>query len=501
MKDKKIAAILTAGVIILCSSLAACGGDKAGGNAPDYSKSNAEYPIWAYSGTRGDWYEENDYRYYYEDGSRLTAENTALYAECGFNVLFADWSIGGYDGPVGFENSEMKKALDYSADCGLKAFVYTKQLAWLSQTEESLINPEKAKMPENKDKFFETEADLNAYVAEYLAPLKEHPAFYGCSLKDEPKYTMLEAMGQVYRAIQATAPDCFVNMNLNPMYEGTEYMYCPEGNSIGVVKGYKKYLESYYQHIGQYSKYIQYDDYPILEGGAVLGYHLHNAQIVAEFCQEKGMTFGKVFQTCAYNAGLVRESTTKTDMLWQMNIGMAMGIKNYSYFTYYPRGWYPREDWRDNAFIVDLEGKPTQRYYWLQDLHQEMQFNAKALMNFEYQALNILTKTPIPGNKSFLQGALNASEKLTGVKSITMDSAGVLLTTEQYDEANDQRGYYVMNATAPSQATEIKVTLQLEKGKNNVQIWDGNKVVNKAAKNGKISFYLTTGEGVFVLPY
>ena len=58
-----------------------------------------------------------------------------------------------------------------------------------------------------------------------------------------------------------------------------------------------------------------------------------------------------------------------------------------------------------------------------------------------------------------------------------------------------------MNATAPSQATEIKVTLQLEKGKTHIQVWNGNKVVNKAAKDGKFSFYLETGEGVFVLPY
>ncbi len=496
-KARKLTAFLLSALCAL-GVATGCGGST-GNNAPDYSKSKQEYTIWAYSGTRGNWYEEGDYRYYYENGSRLTAENTALYADGGFNVLFADWSIGGYDGPIGYETSEVKKALDYAEQVGIKAFVYTKQLAWLSQTEESLINPEKAALAENKDKFFATEADLEAYVAAYLAPLKEHPAFYGCSLKDEPKYTMLKAMGQVYRAIQKAAPDCFVNMNLNPMYEGVEFMYCPEGNSIGVVTGYKKYLDNYYEEIGQYCGYVQYDDYPILKDGAILGYHLHNAQIVADYCKEKGMTFGKVFQTCAYQADLVRTATTEADMRWQMNIGMAMGIKDYSYFTYYPRGWYPNQEWCDTAFIVDLEGKPTHRYYWLKDIHKEMQFNARALMNFEYQALNYVVKTPIPGSKTFLAGV--KSETLTDVKSITMDSAGIILTTEQYDKVNNQRGYFVMNATAPSQATEIKVTLQLKKGKTHVQVWNGNKVVNKAAKDGKVSFYLETGEGVFVLPY
>ena len=119
-------------------------------------------------------------------------------------------------------------------------------------------------------------------------------------------------------------------------------------------------------------------------------------------------------------------------------------------------------------------------------------------MNFEYQALNYSVKAPIPGNKSFLAGV--KSQDLTDIKKVTLDSAGIILTTEQYDKANDRRGYYVMNITAPSQATEIKVTLEIS-GYNNVQIYNGKTVKNKKAEKGKISFYLSTGEGVFIIPY
>lgn len=491
-KTKKIATLL-AGLLCASSLFVSCGGDGTA-NAPDYSKNTEKYPIWAYSQTCDDWYQVDGERTYFEDGTRQTLENTQFCADGGFTVLFIDWTFP-YQGPDGFETSKTKQVMDYAHEAGMKAFVFTSSLHALSSREESLINPEKA----DGKTFFESEAALEQYVADYLAPLKAHPAFYGCSLKDEPKYTMFEAMGQVYRAIQAAAPGCFVNMNLNPMYEGIEYMYCPEGNSIGIVAGYKKYLDTYYEHIGQYAKYVQYDDYPILEGGAILSYHLHNAQIVADYCKEKGMIFGKVFQTCKYNADLKRAATTERDIRWQMNIGMAMGIKNYSYYTYYPivnSGALPDE----TAYIVNRLGEPNERYYWIKDMHEEMHFNAKALMNFEYQALNITTKTPIPGNKSFLQGALNASEKLTGLKSVTMDKAGIVLTTEQYDKKNDQIGYYVMNATAPAETTEIKVTLQLEDA-DYVQVYNGNKVTNKKVKDNKVSFTLPTGEGVFVMPY
>ncbi len=491
-KTKKILSLVLSTMLCVCSLFTACGEETA--NAPDYSKNTEKYPIWAYSQTCDDWYQVDGVRTYFEDGTRQTMENTQLSADAGFTVLFIDWTFP-YQGPINFETSKLKQVMDYAHAAGMKAFIFTGSLHSLSAKEESLINPAKA----DGQNFFASQEELNAYVAEYLAPLQAHPAFYGCSLRDEPKYTMFEAMGQVYRAIQAAAPGCFVNMNINPMYDGLEYMYCKEGTSIGLVKAYKKYLDTYYEHIGQYANYIQYDDYPILEGKAILAYHLQNAKIVADYCKEKGMTFGKVFQTCAYGADLVRVAPTKRDMLWQMNIGMAMGIKNYSYYTYYPvvnSGGLPDE----TATIVNRLGTPNERYYWLKDIHEDMHFNAKALLNFEYQALNVLTKTPIPGNKAFLQGVINASNKLTDIKSIAMDSAGIILTTEQYDEANDQRGYYVMNATAPSQATEIKVTIELETHKN-VQIWDGNKATNQKVKNGQLSFYLQTGEGVFIMPY
>ncbi|MBQ8405786.1 MAG: hypothetical protein IJX09_03945 [Clostridia bacterium] len=491
-KTRKIVTVLTAALLSMCSIFSACG-TTTQGKKPDYSSSEKEYTFWAYSQTCDDWYQVNGERFYFEDGTRQTLENTKLCADAGFNVLFIDWTFP-YQGPSGYADSKVKTVLDYAYEAGMKAFVFASDLHRLSATEESLINAEKA----DGVKFFESEAALDKYVADYLAPIIEHPAFYGVSLRDEPKWQMLEAIGQVYRAVQKAAPGAWCNMNINPMYEGLEHMYCPEGNSVGVVTAYKKYLDLYYEHIGQYCGYIQYDDYPILKDGAILSYHLQNAQIVAEYCKEKGMQFGKVFQTCAYDAELVRVTTTKTDMLWQLNIGMAMGIKDYSYYTYYPTVNLNEAPPDLDAFIVTREGKPLERYYWLKDMHEEMQFNAKALMNFEYQALNYAFKTPIPGNKSFLAGV--KSQELTDIKKVTLDSAGVVLTTEQYDKANDRRGYYVMNVTAPSQVTEIKVTLEIS-GYKNVQIYNGKTVTEKKVKNGTVSFYLSTGEGVFVIPY
>ena len=409
-KTRKIATFLTSALLSLCSIFSACSTANEG-TPPDYSSSNKEYTFWAYSQTCDDWYQVNGERFYLEGGTRQTLENTQLCADAGFNVLFVDWTFP-YYGPEDFARSKVKTVLDYAYEAGMKAFIYPTALHRLSSTEESIINAEKA----DGVNFFASETALEQYVAEFLAPVIEHPAFYGVSLRDEPNYKMLEAIGQIYRAVQKVAPEAWCNINLNPMYEGLEFMYCPEGNSIGVAAAYNKYLDTYYEHIGQYCGYLQYDDYPILKDGAILSYHLQNAQIVAEYCKEKGMTFGKVFQTCAYDADLDRVATTKTDMRWQLNIGMAMGIKDYSYYTYYPTVNVSAPLMDENAYIVTREGEPLERYYWLKDMHKEMQFNAKALMNFEYQALNYTVKTPIPGNKGYLAGV--KSQELTDIQKL-----------------------------------------------------------------------------------
>ena len=93
-------------------------------NAPDYSKSDKEYTIWAYSGTCDDWYQVNGTRYYFKDGTRQTAERTKLYADGGYNVLFVDWTFTyGGESADDFAKSNTKKVMDLAYEEGLKCFV------------------------------------------------------------------------------------------------------------------------------------------------------------------------------------------------------------------------------------------------------------------------------------------------------------------------------------------------------------------------------------------
>ena len=493
---KKLATLALTSIISLCSVFSGCSWlekNNSSATAPDYSGSNKEYTFWAYSGSCGTWYERDGVRTYFEDGTRMTAENMKLYKEAGFNVLFVDWSVHNYNGLADkWETSALKAAMDLAYEEGLKVFVFEGNLWNLSQVKQKLVDTVNPYVYNGYE--FTSEEVLIEFVETVLKDIKQHPAFYGVSLKDEAEYTMFPAMGEVYRAVKAVCPDAFVNMNINPMTQGLENQYyCENGSELGTVKAYKKYIQTYYENIGQYCGYIQYDDYPVLNN-SILANHLDNAQIVAEYCKETGMRFGKVFQTATF---LDRRKCNERDMRWQMNIGMAMGIKDFSYWTYYPRVSNSGE-MDESASFVDRYGKPNDIYPVMKKLHQEMQFNAKALMNFEYQGLNYYTKTPIPGNYGYLSG-VDKSDLLM-VDSVALDSEGIILVTEQYDELKQQYGYYIVNITDPQKTTEIKVDITFNDCAN-VQVYEGGEAKNKELKDGKISFYLPTGSGVFVMPY
>lgn len=488
-KTKFFAAVCLSSVLSLTSIFVGCGNSGSNKNAPDYSASNKQYTIWAYSGVCDDWYAVAGDTTYFEDGTRQTLEHTRWYAEAGFNILFVDWCFP-LDGTASFAKSKTKEVMDMAYECGLKCIVFESNLHSISGTKKSVIDPEKA----DGRRIFSSQEQLNEYVANCLKEVKEHPAFYGVSLQDEPTYHQFAAWGEVAQAVKNACPDAWINVNLNPLDDRIKERYCVGGKEMGAVSAYKNYLTGYYESVGQYVGTIQYDDYPIEKNNAVLNTTIDNAQIVAEYAKEKSLTFGKVYQTFE---DTLRRPCTETDMYWQLNIGMAMGIKDHSYYYYYPvpnASVLPNED----ATIVNRNGDRNPLYYSLQKIHQEMQFNAKALMNFEYQGLTYYTKTPVPGYMGHLAGV--DRNELLKIDDVVLDKEGIVLITELYDKDNEQYGYYFVNITDPTKSVDIKVSVDFNSG-SHVQVYNGKEIKNAKMKNGNYTFTLSTGRGAFVMPY
>ncbi len=503
---KKICLLLS--VMLTTAACASCSKDESAKvdltNAPDYSASTEQFTVFAYNGVCDDWYQRNGVRYYLDE-SLATVESLQQYVDGGFNYLFVDWvfqeaaTVDGYN----FENGKLKEVLDMADQVGLKCVVFQPEIQSLSNSEESRINAEKAatvnETTSAANMFFNSQEDMNAYVAKALKGLKDHPAFDGVILIDEPKYTKFQAISEVYQAVIAADPDCFVMLNLLPFAENSNQhkdLYCGS-IEYSSEEAYRMYLDEYYEKVGKYMGYVQYDDYPILEDG-ILSTFLYGNKVVSEFCAEKGLKRTTLYQTLVYSN---RRPVMEADVYFQMNVGQAFGNRSYCWYTYYPLINTTKTYLNEADFIVDYTGTPTQRYYWVQAATEEMQHNAKALMHFEYQGMQYQVKAPV-SSLDYINRLENDEFKL--LKGYTFEmkvqTGGIVLVTELYDETNDRYGYYAVNITDPQYTSEAIVELDFGSYEY-AQVYQFGKTTNTCTNDGKIKISLGSGRGAFIMPF
>ena len=511
---KMLAGILCA--ISVCS-LALTGVGCGGAKAPDYSESEADFTYWAYSATYDGWWQT----YYPDDPNRqvrlTNSEETPIaitdkdslreYKECGFNTLFINYVFSFSSTSFNDTNNEravrVKQIMDWCQELGLKCFLFDGTLHSLSATEGSLLDPNNTKAATK----FESQEALNAWMADYMKDVMEHPAFIGYSLNDEPPYSKLTAWGEVYKAIKSVKPDAFVQLNLLPVADGTvKKYYCENATNMGLLEAYKEYLRLYLDATG--ADFVMYDSYPFTGGKdtpTLDPEYFVNMQIVADFCKENNLDFRHVFQSCAWDVGFGnttpsgRRCYSKADMYWQLNTGMAFGVDGYAYWNYYPCVNTNGEHHDLESSFLDRAGNQNDIYKWVKSIHSEMKNTAKALANFDYQASTIVTKTPIPGIKSHIAGM--EKQEMSKINTPVLESNGILLVTELYDEATGQIGYYFVNATDTLKKAEMEFSVQFTGKYGNVQTYYKGMMETEKIKNKTFSYSLGAGEGIFVLPY
>ena len=500
------------GVLALSGGLASCGEglDK---NAPDYSSSTREFMTWAYSATYDGWYQtidENENFIRIENSKETpvaitTTETLREYKEAGFNTLLINYVFPFDSKGEKFEVSRTKEIMDMAHEVGLKCVIFESCTRGLANTAESLINPDKA----DGETFFNNQQEINEYVYSRVKDVIAHPAFYGFSVLDEPAYDRFPAFGQVYEAVQACAPGAFVNMNLLGM--GTDHnsttrtKYCKGAANMPVKEAYTNYVTDYAEYTQ--APYIQVDVYPIKgsdDAPTMHGNALRTPQYLAEFCKERDMELYYVLQSSGFTVGYgdavtpICRNPQKRDMYWQTNVCMAFGVTSYSYWNYYPVVNTASEHYDHTSSFLDLAGNKNDMYYWMQDIHVEMQNMAKALLNFKYQASNVFYKAPFEGYKQHVSGFETMDfKKLTSYEAVT---AGAYLITEMYDKANGRYGYYVVNVAEPAYSGSGTVKLAFD-GFDRVQVWDRGTPQNKALSKNAISLELGIGQGAFIIPY
>lgn len=398
---------------------------------------------------------------------------------------------------------------------------------------------------------FKTDADLDAFVYDYLSGLLMHDAFAGVSLKDEPSYYALPALGEVARSIKRVGEnvgkDIYIMVNLFPYAYSVKNAagglgtpvenyyanwYSPSGEDN--YADYEIYVRKYIEEVGQYIGYVQYDDYPFADANYAgpynntIRYYLRTHQLVSELASEAGIERAMAVQSYGNNGtNGWKRGPSAVDMAWQVNVSLAFGCSDISYYEYTPA---PNGGVPDNfgeEFITLRDGTPNEeRFNAVKDLNAQALYMSKALASFDYVDLRYYMSDAVaadPTQNYFFTGCdAYMNNKLMGgpaeghglvqgnvqyVDGVTMNFDGAILVTELVDDkgtadtSDDVKGYYVVNITDPLEERGGNVTVDFNSYKY-VQVWSGTSYTNEyLGENGEFTISLGAGQGVFMIPY
>ena len=367
---------------------------------------------------------------------------------------------------------------------------------------------------------------LDSYVRSQLALYKDHPAFYGVMLADEPSYHNAYCYGEIYKSIKRVMPECYVQYNLMPMEQDTaaiERYYTGVSNddatNAEIEAAYRSYVEKFLDAMG--TDYIQYDDYPFKSATDGMWFwqtttpyvdptSLRNIQLVAELAKERGLAVKVVTQSCIMKKGgsdgnvLIRQ-ITEDDARWLNNYLMGFGVKQINYFTYWTKykNSSSGEYFEDGGSFVNRDGTTTAVYDFMKTIMANNTAFAPTISHFEYNASKVVGSDNGSQNNDHISwsSSLTADVSFRLLTSVTTNLEYTLVT-ELYDKENYNYMYMVMNTIDPNEGGTQSVTVTFADTIDTIYVYDQTGTRTAVTlTNNTYTVTLTAGQAVYLLPY
>ncbi len=519
---KRFLSIALAMISTLALAFSGCNGkggdelDLNGKKVPDYSDSTLQFDFYGYSAaSNGEW--TIDGVKYSAGQDFRTVERIKEYKDAGMTIYFPQHQA--YYNGQDFETSQTKKAFEDALEAGIdKVIINDTRIQSLSKPAEKdavgLIG---------EGKQFATEEDLDALIAEYMAPYKDHEAFYGLMLGDEPFCYHAENYGQIYRSIKRVCPDAYIQYNLNPitagtgmnangkrnidvrfpeLKEGDEGYGAEKDSQEELIARYKAYIRLFMDKTG--AKYIQYDQYPFRSASKADEYYLLGLQVVSELVKEYDAEFYFVTQTYGQQEGALGNPRmlSEADLYWLNNMLVGFGIKQISYFTYWTKSDNNTEHFIDGNSFITWYGEKTNIYYWMQKIMAEEQKFAPTVLNFDYQTSKVYMVQPTIFNAGYALRTIDTAD-FQAVTSVEVNKE-VALVTELYDNVKGYYMYMIQNivdsVNKGSKAFQTTTVTFDEDYTHAVVYVKGEKTVKKLDE-GKLVVKHKPGEATYVIPF
>ena len=501
MKRFKKALAIMLSVVSACSLVACNQGDDDIGTPPDYSASQLQMDLYGYHSISDGKYTIDGVVYDAGEDFR-TVDRFKEYLDCGMNMVFLQGPNAAYEGGD-WETSSTKKFMDMFAEAGATRVIFQDvRLYNLSALETPLIGDDQTLIQSEKQ--FATQEDLENYVASCLDDYADHSAFYGILLRDEPTWRMFDASAAIYNAVKKYDENIFVKQNLLPLAQGVHANYTAEYNTQTLQESYELYLRTWQQMTN--ADYIMFDDYPIRSSG-IGSEHIMGLKLVADICKEKDLSLYVVAQAMEMmsDGRLSMRECTKADMYWQLNMLQGFGVKRIAYFTY----WRRRSSNTSGEFFVDgasfmtSAGEKTDLYYYMTDIHKEIQNFAPTLLSFDYNACAYYMKAPMAFPAGYLGDIKN--EPMSCIKNVSVEQSDLLLVTEMIDKDKGNYMYMLQNIMDPARGllgdTVVHTEVEFDSKYNYVAVYYKGEVTYHKLNNHKYSTELSAGYAEFVIPY
>ena len=444
--------------------------------------------------------------------------------QAGLKVILTDWHLQILSKPISVSSSGISVAnsnyvpwiigTDASATTGLAK-------EWIDIVSEQGWTMDTAR--------FASRDALDNYVRAQLALYKDHPAFYGVMLADEPSYHSAYCYGEIYKSIKRVMPECYVQYNLCPMEQDTaaiERFYTGEANndatSEQIETAYRSYVEKFLDALG--TDYIQYDDYPFKSATDGMWFwetttpyvdptSLRNIQLIAELAKERGLDVKVVTQSCIMKKGgtdgevLIRQ-ITEDDARWLNNYLMGFGVKQINYFTYWPKfaNSTSGEYFEGNGSFINRDGTTTDLYDFMKTIMANNTAFAPTISHFDYNASKVVSNSYKYSDDHIVWGTMT-NDSFKFVNSVTT-STDATLVTELYDKDNYNYMYMVMNTIDPYEKntngkdTSQTITVTFDGTFDMVYVYDQTGArTSVQLTNNTYTVTLTAGQAVYLLPY
>ena len=413
-------------------------------------------------------------------GDNRTLAKYQEYKDCGFDeMLFSGENK--YQGEP-YETSDLKFMLELCEKCKLGAFVFDERILNLTVRAEKNIVGE----------IFDSEKELDEFLTECVKDYKNHSAFRGVEIIDEPFIAKKNVVREIVLAMKRVLPTAKVHTCFNPLFcvDGGPMQEVVLGSGTDSYDTYGNYVDA--MSIPELG-YFCYDDYPFkyTDGLPLEPKFIKTLQFVARRCIKNGLPLHMGLQSFATGVADSQGNyriLDEADFNWQANLALGFGVKKAYYYTYFR--FQTRDALvQDDIAIMDDDGTRI-LYDEAQRTIALMKRIYKHIYDFTYESSQLIGYAE--SNAALLEFE---SEDIGVIEDYTVDSP-VLVNRMT---SGEKRAYMFFNCEDPHIKKINRVSVKFKDAKKEYELLVRGRKMSIATTDGRLNLTLEPGEAVWFL--